>query len=189
VIGTEKMTDIIDPADRSTAFLFADGAGAILVGPSADQEIGPVVWGADGSRHHLISHTHSWLSSRENPPIWPTMRMAGPEVFRWVIQEMTEVARKAVAEAGLSVSDLAAFVPHQANMRMIDKMAQAIGLPASVVVARDVKAAGNTSAASIPLALEALLTSDEPVPRGMALLVGFGSGLSYAALATNLPSA
>ncbi|MDG4823216.1 beta-ketoacyl-ACP synthase 3 [Asanoa sp. WMMD1127] len=186
VIGSEKMTDIVDRSDRALAFLFADGAGAVLVGPADGPGIGPVVWGSDGSRSTLISHAVPWTSLREQPDIWPTMTMAGPEVFRWAVGEVIETARTAVKAAGLEPGELAAFVPHQANARITDKMAASLGLPESCVVARDVETAGNTSAASIPLALDALLASPD-APRGPALLVGFGAGLSYSALVLDLP--
>ncbi|MEV0135453.1 beta-ketoacyl-ACP synthase 3 [Dactylosporangium sp. NPDC050688] len=187
VIGTERMTDIIDPRDRSTAFLFGDGAGAVLVGPAGLPGIGPVVWGSDGARSGLIAHTDSWLAVRDKPDFWPTMRMAGQEVFRWAIQQVAPTARAAVGAAGLDVADLTAFVPHQANLRIVDKLAAALRLPDTVRVARDVVDTGNTSAASIPLALHAMLTGDAPPPSGPALLTGFGAGLSYAALVVELP--
>ncbi|GAB3823470.1 beta-ketoacyl-ACP synthase III [Dactylosporangium cerinum] len=187
VIGSERMTDVIDPKDRSTAFLFADGAGAVLVGPAEEPGIGPVVWGADGAKRDLIAHDESWLAVRGKPDFWPWMRMAGPEVFRWAIQEMAPVARNAVQSAGLTVADLAAFVPHQANVRIINKLAAALQLPEPVVVARDVERSGNTSAASIPLALETLLADNAVTPGGLALLVGFGAGLSHAAMVVRLP--
>ncbi|WP_432988901.1 beta-ketoacyl-ACP synthase 3 [Dactylosporangium sp. CA-233914] len=187
VIGAERMTDIIDPADRSTAFLFGDGAGAVLVGACDRPGIGPVVWGSDGGRAGFIGHPETWLAVRDKPDFWPTMRMMGQEVFRWAIQEVAPVTRRAVDEAGLSVADLAAFVPHQANLRIVDKLAAALGLPPGVQIARDVVSAGNTSAASVPLAMHALLSGDDP-PRGHALLAGFGAGLSYAALVVELPT-
>ncbi|NUR62894.1 MAG: beta-ketoacyl-ACP synthase 3 [Catenulispora sp.] len=179
VVGTEKMTDVIDPTDRSTAFLFGDGAGAVVVGPADTRDIGPVCWGADGSRGSLIAHSSSWLGARSGGP-WPTMRMRGSEVFRWVLQEIAPVAAEAVAAAGITVADLAAFVPHQANLRLITGLAKALGLPPSVVIADDVRTAGNTSAASIPLALERLADSGAVGPGDRVLLSGFGAGLSYA---------
>lgn len=187
VIGAEKMTDVVDAGDRSTAFLFADGAGAVVVGPAPAKEIGPVVWGSDGSRHQLIAHSESWLASRSGPDGWPTMRMAGPEVFRWAIQEVPAIARRALEAADMKADDLVAFVPHQANARIIDAMANALALPAHVVVARDVVTEGNTSAASIPLALHRLLNSGALRDGGPALLVGFGAGLTHAAQVVWLP--
>jgi len=187
VIGAERMTDIIDPKDRSTAFLFGDGAGAVLVGPAPDAGIGPVVWGSDGTRSDLVAHDDSWLGVRDKPEAWPYMRMSGPEVFRWAIQEVTAVARGAVEAAGVSVGDLAAFVPHQANARIIERMARDLRLGDPTAVARDVERSGNTSAASIPLALEALLTAEPGRSGGLALLIGFGSGLSHAAMVVRLP--
>ncbi|GIF48300.1 3-oxoacyl-[acyl-carrier-protein] synthase-3 [Asanoa ferruginea] len=186
VVGSERMTDIIDPTDRSLAFLFADGAGAVLVGPAPEPSVGPVVWGSDGSRAGLIGHQEPWTSMREKPDFWPTMTMAGPEVFRWAVQEVTATARAALTVAGLDPASLAAFVPHQANARITDRMAADLGLPPSCVVAADIETAGNTSAASIPLALDALLAAPD-APHGAALLVGFGAGLSYSAMVVDLP--
>lgn len=187
VVGTEKMSDVIDPADRSTAFLFADGAGAVVVGPSPERDISPVVWGSDGSRHLLIAHSASWLDLRDGAATWPTLRMQGPEVFRWVLQEVAPATGRALAAAGLTVEDLCAFVPHQANLRLVHALAKALRLPPAVVVANDVITDGNTSAASIPLALDRLLASGRIPLRGKALLCGFGAGLAHAAMVVTLP--
>jgi 3-oxoacyl-[acyl-carrier-protein] synthase III len=187
VIGAEKMSDVIDPADRSTAFLFADGAGAVVVGPSSERDIGPVVWGSDGSRHRLIAHSASWLDLRGGASDWPTLRMAGPEVFRWVLQEIAPVTKQALDASGLTARDLCAFVPHQANLRLVEGLAKALELPSAVFVANDVITDGNTAAASIPLALDRLLASGLVPPHGKALLSGFGAGLTYAAMAVALP--
>ncbi|TDC35344.1 ketoacyl-ACP synthase III [Micromonospora sp. 15K316] len=189
VVGAERMSDIIDPTDRSTAFLFGDAAGAVVVGPAEQPGIGPTVWGSDGTKSGLIGHPDSWLAARDKPDYWPTMRMAGREVFRWAITEVAGLAGQAVAEAGIQVADLAAFIPHQANLRIIDRLARELGLPESVVVARDVATAGNTSAASIPLAMDTLLYAGGESPAGAALIAGFGSGLSYSAMVVNLPPA
>ncbi|MEV4536183.1 beta-ketoacyl-ACP synthase 3 [Asanoa sp. NPDC049518] len=186
VIGSEKMTDIIDPTDRTVAFLFADGAGAVVVGPASEPGVGPVVWGSDGARAGLIGHPEPYTSMLEKPDFWPTMAMAGPEVFRWAVQEVTATARAAVTMAGLVPAEVAAFVPHQANARITDRMVAGLDLTESCVVARDIETAGNTSAASIPLALDALLATAD-APRGPALLVGFGAGLSYSAMVVDLP--
>jgi 3-oxoacyl-[acyl-carrier-protein] synthase III len=192
VVGVERMSDIVDPADRSTAFIFGDGAGAVLVGPSATPGIGPVAWGTDPAGQHSIEQEFSWRALRDGDGDadrgrWPYLRMAGPEVYRWVITNMPDVARRAMAAAGVSPGDLAAFIPHQANLRICDAMAAALELADHVRVARDVVEMGNTSAASIPLAMERLLASGE-VPRGsLALVAGFGSGLGYAAQVIELP--
>jgi 3-oxoacyl-[acyl-carrier-protein] synthase-3 len=188
VVAAEKMSDIIDPGDRATAFLFADGAGAVVVGPAANPEISPVVWGSDGSRHEVIAHSGSWLEVRDVPGTWPTMRMAGQEVFRWATREMPAVALRALNAAGMKPEDLVAFVPHQANTRIIDAIAKALNLPDHVVVSRDVVTAGNTSAASIPLALDALRRSGAVSGGGPILLLGFGAGLTYSAQVVSLPA-
>ncbi|MGW2597902.1 beta-ketoacyl-ACP synthase 3 [Streptomyces klenkii] len=188
LVGSDKMTDIVDPADASAAFLFADGAGAVVLGPAEEPGIGPAAWGSDGSGKDLIAHSATWLGYRDDPASgWPTMRMAGPEVFRWAVQEMPEVARRAVADAGLTLDDLGVFVPHQANLRIVETLAQRLELPPHVTVARDVRYAGNTSAASIPLAIARLRELGTVSSGSLALLLGFGAGLSWAAQVVRLP--
>lgn len=188
VVGTERMSDIIDPADRSTSFIFGDGAGAAIVVASARPGIGGVVWGSDPAGLHFIEQPTAWRVSGAVPhgPL-PYLRMSGPEVYRWVIQTVPAVAQRALAIAGLRAGDLAAFVPHQANLRITTALAAALGLPDHVRVADDVVDMGNTSAASIPLALERLLAEGEVASGGAVLLVGFGSGLGYSAQVAWLP--
>ncbi|SBW28988.1 3-oxoacyl-[acyl-carrier-protein] synthase 3 [Candidatus Protofrankia californiensis] len=188
VIGAERMSDIIDPHDRSTAFLFGDGAGAIVVGPSETAGIGPVIWGSDPSARDVIAHDHSYLDWRDNTDLpWPTMRMAGQQVFRWASWQMAPVARAALDEAGITADDLAAFIPHQANIRIINILCRVLALPDTVTVARDVAIHGNTSGASIPLAMDEILASGQVPSGGLALLIGFGAGLVYAAQVVRLP--
>jgi 3-oxoacyl-[acyl-carrier-protein] synthase-3 len=187
VIGSDKMTDIIDPADRSTAFLFGDGAGAVVVGPG-EPGIAPVAWQSDGAGKSLIAHTAPWSVLRDDPDApWPTMRMVGQSVFRWATGEVPATARAALKLAGLTVDDLRAFVPHQANIRITEALAKALELGPRVAVAQDVVTSGNTSAASIPLAMEQLLSSGAVASGDLALLVGFGAGLTQAAQVVELP--
>jgi 3-oxoacyl-[acyl-carrier-protein] synthase III len=188
VVGTERMSDLIDHDDRSTAFLFGDGAGAVVVGPSDTPAMGPVVWGADGSQGHAIDQSASWLQLRHDPPErFPALTMQGQTVFRWAVYEMARAARKALEAAGVDAADLEAFVPHQANLRIVDALATTLRLPAGVAVSRDIVHTGNTSAASIPLAIEQLLASGAVRRGGLALTIGFGAGLSYAGQVVTLP--
>ncbi|MFD4370788.1 beta-ketoacyl-ACP synthase III [Streptomyces sp. NPDC058486] len=189
VVGAERMTDLLNLSDRSTAFIFGDGAGAVVIGPSETPGIGPVVWGADGSQHEAIAQTEPWTALKDAPPggEFPSLRQEGRSVFRWAVYQMPEVALRAVREAGLDVTDLDVFLPHQANVRIIDAMADRIGLPPTVVVAKDIVHSGNTSGASIPLAMEALLASGEARSGDTALLLGYGAGLSYAGTVVTLP--
>jgi len=188
VIGSERMSDIIEPTDRSTAFIFGDGAGAAVVGRADQPGIGPVIWGSDPKGLHCIEQRTSWKDAGDTAgEAWPYLRMSGPEVYRWVVTTMPQVAQQALAAAGLEAADLAAFIPHQANLRISESLAKALDLPAHVQMARDIIEMGNTSAASIPLAMERMLTSGE-IPSGApALLIGFGSGLGYAAQIVTLP--
>ena len=187
LIGAEVMSTIVDPTDRSSAFIFGDGAGAAVIGPSSTPAIGPTVWGSDAAQWQAIHQNHSWTDYRSGEVPWPTLRMMGPKVFRWAVWEMAPVAQKALDAARVGVDDLAAFIPHQANMRIIDAMAKELKIPPHVVIARDVADAGNTSAASIPLAMDRLLREGQVASGGLALLIGYGAGLSYSAQVVELP--
>ncbi len=188
VIGAERMTDIVDPTDRAIAFLFADGAGAVVVGPSAEPGIGPAVRGADGSYANALRMDSDWGSVRDDPNLpRPYLRMDGRSVFRWAVGRIVPAARRAMAAAGVRPEELAAFVPHQANLRMTEVMADRLGLADSVRVATDVSASGNTSAASIPLAMERLLAEGTVHSGQPALLIGFGAGLNYAGQVVLMP--
>jgi len=188
VIGVERLSDILDLTDRGTAFIFADGAGAVVVGPSEEPGIGPVAWGSDGEQADLIRQREDWrdvVASAE--PRMPHLIMQGNAVFRWAAFEMAKVAREALDRAGITVDDLDVFVPHQANMRITDAIVRALKLPARVVVARDIAEQGNTSAASIPLALARLVEDGEARSGDRALLIAFGAGLAYAAQVVTVP--
>jgi 3-oxoacyl-[acyl-carrier-protein] synthase-3 len=189
VIGVERLSDMTDKSDRSTAFLFADGAGAAVIGPSQSPAIGPVVWGSDGDQAGLIRQTHAWDNALqvEAEAAWPTLRMDGNPVFKWASFAMAKTAAEALDAAGVRPEDLDVFAPHQANMRITDAMFRALKLPSDVVVARDIAYQGNTSAASIPLAIEALLESGEAKSGDTCLIIGFGAGLVYAGQVIVLP--
>ena len=189
VVGAEKLSDLVDPTDRSISFLLADGAGAVIVGASDTTGIGPTVWGSDGSNWDTIHMTSTFSEYRANPGevAWPTLRQDGQTVFRWAVWDMAKIARKTLAASGLEPGDLAAFIPHQANMRIIDEFAKQLKLPDSVVVAKDIEMQGNTSAASIPLAMHALLEERPDLSGGYALQIGFGAGLVYGAQVVTLP--
>ncbi|MBD8140783.1 MULTISPECIES: beta-ketoacyl-ACP synthase III [unclassified Frigoribacterium] len=189
VVGAEKLSDVIDPTDRTISFLLADGAGAAVVGPSDTAGIGPTVWGSDGSKWDAIGMTNTMTEYREGAGEipWPTLRQEGQTVFRWAVWEMAKVAKEALERAGVTAEQLSAFVPHQANMRIIDEFAKQLGLPESVVIGRDIATTGNTSAASIPLATHRLLDEHPELSGGLALQIGFGAGLVFGAQVVVLP--
>ena len=187
VVGGEKLSDFIDPTDRTISFLLADGAGAAIVGPSDEPGISPTVWGSDGSHWDAVSMTNSLLEFRDGESEWPTLRQEGAIVFKWAVWEMAKVAKQALEVAGIKSSDLAALVTHQANIRIIDELAKELELPEHVVVARDIVNTGNTSAASIPLAMHQLLESGAVKSGGLALEIGFGAGLAFGAQVVVLP--
>ncbi|HWV49506.1 MAG TPA: beta-ketoacyl-ACP synthase 3, partial [Microbacterium sp.] len=187
VIGAEKLSDVVDPTDRSISFLLGDGAGAAVVGPSETPGIAPAVWGSDGSKSEVVAINGTLTQFRDGEVPWPTLRQEGPTVFRWAVWEMAKVAREALEVAGVEAADLAAFIPHQANMRIIDEFAKQLKLPESTVIARDIETTGNTSAASIPLASHRLMAEHPELSGGLALQIGFGAGLVFAAQVVVLP--
>jgi 3-oxoacyl-[acyl-carrier-protein] synthase III len=186
VIGAEKLSQWVDWTDRSTCIIFADGAGAAVVGPAAQQAgqrgseeetgIGPVVWGSDGDMADKIC-----IKDRNS-----FIFQEGQAVFRWATTALHPVARQACAEAGVDPAELAVFVPHQANLRIIEALARRIGAP-QAKVATDIVTAGNTSSASIPLALSRMIERGELASGDKALLIGFGAGVCYAAQVITLP--
>jgi 3-oxoacyl-[acyl-carrier-protein] synthase-3 len=187
VIGAEKLSDIVDPTDRTISFLLGDGAGATVIGPSEIPGIAPTVWGSDGSRADAVGMDATLTQFRDGEAAWPTLRQEGQTVFRWAVWEMAKVARTALEVAGITADDLAAFIPHQANMRIVDEFAKQLKLPDTVLIARDIETTGNTSAASIPLATHRLLQGHPELSGGLALQIGFGAGLVFGAQVVLLP--
>jgi 3-oxoacyl-[acyl-carrier-protein] synthase-3 len=194
VIGAEKITDFTDPADRATAFIFADGAGAVIIGEASEAGIGPVEWGSDADSRDAILMNPSWIDVRDNESqltkagiAWPNISQEGQKVFRWAVFSMSKAALKALDSAGLTVNDIDAFIPHQANIRIIETMAKEMNIPERVIIADDVRVNGNTSAASIPLAMDALLDQHPELHGKLALIIGYGAGLVYAGQVVKLP--
>jgi 3-oxoacyl-[acyl-carrier-protein] synthase III len=192
VVGSEKMSDFVDPHDRGMAFLFGDGAGAAIVSASTTSGIGPVVWGSDGSHVQTITQQptytqvqHALANGESLPPV--ALKMAGQTVFRWAVTTMVPVARRALEIAGVAPEELGAFIPHQANLRIVESLVKSLKLPSSVAIARDMETQGNTSSASIPLAMSTLLERGEVESGQPALLIGFGAGLTYAAQVVEVP--
>ena len=189
VIGVEKMSDFMDLTDRATAFIFADGAGAVVIGKSEEVGIGPTVWGSDADSRDAILMQPAWTEFknmdqvRENEKQWPNIEQQGQAVFRWAVYSMSKAAAKALEASGVKAEELGAFIPHQANYRIIETMAKQLELPESVVIADDIKLNGNTSAASIPLALDVGVRSGQ-IQRGQHLLLeGVGGGFAWGAAA------
>jgi len=188
VVGAEKLSDFAKPTDRSISFLLGDGAGAAVVGPSDTVGISPTVWGSDGSKWDSVGMDRPLKDAFDDAEgEFPTLRQDGQTVFRWAVWEMAKVAQEALEASGISATELTAFVPHQANMRIIDEFAKQLGLPENVLIARDIETTGNTSAASIPLAMHRLLHEHPEASGGYALQIGFGAGLVFGAQVVTLP--
>ncbi|TCO47966.1 beta-ketoacyl-ACP synthase III [Actinocrispum wychmicini] len=172
VIGAEKLTDWVDPTDRANAIIFADGAGAAVVGPADEPGIGPVAWGSAGDLVDMIYN-------RDNKYIY----QEGQTVFRWATTQIAPIAIRALELAGLQPSDVDALIPHQANLRIVEAIAKklrAAGAKEKMEVADDIIYTGNTSSASIPIALDHMRKAGRVNTGDVLLMVGFGAGLSYA---------
>ncbi|MGW2345048.1 beta-ketoacyl-ACP synthase III [Streptomyces sp. NPDC001661] len=179
VVGADKMSAVTDWTDRSTCVLVGDGAGAVVVEPCAEGEepgIGPVLWGSVPEMGDAVRI--------EGEPA--RFAQEGQSVYRWATRSLPPLAREACAKAGLDPADLAAVVLHQANLRIIEPLAEKIGA-VNAVIARDVVDSGNTSAASVPIALSKLVERGELVSGAPALLFGFGGNLSYAGQVVRCP--
>ncbi|GAA1813099.1 beta-ketoacyl-ACP synthase III [Nesterenkonia flava] len=204
VVGVEKLSDFIDNHERTISFLLGDGAGAAVVGRSETPAISPSVWGSNGDKWAAVAMDNSLLRLRDalaeaqssgdasrlldaEEKLWPTLRQDGQTVFRWAVWEMAKVAQQALDTAGVAPEDLTAFVPHQANIRIIDELAKQLKLPESVLIGRDIVDAGNTSAASIPLAMHRLRAEHPEISGGLALQIGFGAGLAFGAQVIRIP--
>ncbi len=172
VVGAEKLSDVVDPTDRTISFLLGDGAGAVVIGPSEFPGIAKTVWGSDGSKAGAVGMGNTLTEFRDGEAPWPTLR---------------QVAKQALDAAGVTPDQLAAFIPHQANMRIVDEFAKQLKLPETVAIARDIETTGNTSAASIPLATHRLLQEHPELSGGLALQIGFGAGLVFGAQVVVLP--
>lgn len=179
VIGADKMAGVADWTDRSTCVLVGDGAGAAVVeatGPGEEPGIGPVLWGSVPEMGHAVRIEGS-------PPVFA---QEGQAVYRWAITQLPPLARQVCLRAGVELEELGAVVLHQANLRIIEPLARKIGA-VNAVVARDVVDSGNTSAASIPMALSKLVDRGEVASGAPALLFGFGGNLSYAGQVIRCP--
>ncbi|MEV2238711.1 beta-ketoacyl-ACP synthase III [Micromonospora sp. NPDC049891] len=179
VIGAEKLSDFTDWTDRSTCIIFGDGAGAAVVTAAAEDEpagVGPVVWGSVPERGDAV-RIEGWR---------PYVAQEGQTVFRWATTALAPLALQACERAGVDPSELAAFVPHQANARIIDGIAKRLNI-GQAIVAKDIVESGNTSAASIPLALSKLVERREMPSGAPVLLFGFGGGLTYAGQVVRCP--
>ena len=188
VVGAEKLSDLAKPTDRTISFLLGDGAGAVVIGPADEAGISSTIWGSDGGKWDAVGMDRPVRDAFEDPEgEFPTLRQDGQTVFRWAVWEMAKVAQQALDAAGITSSDLAAFIPHQANMRIINEFAKQLDVPESVVIARDIETTGNTSAASVPLAMHRVLEEHPELSGGYARIIGFGAGLVYAAQIVRLP--
>jgi 3-oxoacyl-[acyl-carrier-protein] synthase-3 len=184
VIGAETLTRVVDPTDRSVAVLFGDGAGAAVLVPHEGASLGPFRLGADGRDPSMLWTAAGGTRTPVDEVVLEArshyLTMRGGDVYRNAVSRMTEASVGVLADAGLTVDDVDLFVGHQANVRIIDAVLQRIGLPGDrshVTVDRH----GNTSAASVPLALADARDAGRLHPGDTVLLAAFGAGLTFGA--------
>jgi 3-oxoacyl-[acyl-carrier-protein] synthase-3 len=173
LVGSEQLTHWVDPKDRANSIIFADGAGAAVVTASESEQIGPIAWGSDETLTETI-----YIAGRDS-----FVYQEGQSVFRWATTAIAPVAIRAVEQAGVALSDIDVFVSHQANLRIVDAIAKKLvlaGARADMRVARDIVTTGNTSSASIPIALDRMRRAGEVASGDLVLAIGFGAGLTYA---------
>ncbi|QQK51762.1 ketoacyl-ACP synthase III [Mycobacterium avium subsp. paratuberculosis] len=188
VLGSEKLSPTVDMTDRSNCFIFADGAAGVVVGETPTQGIGPTVWGSDGTQATAIRQDIDWMDYLDRPTgPRPFLRLEGSAVFRWAAFEMGKVGQQAMDAAGGRPDEIDVFLPHQANSRINEILAKSLELRPDAVIANDIEHTGNTSAASIPLAMAEVLATGAAKAGDLALLIGYGAGLSYAAQVVRLP--
>jgi 3-oxoacyl-[acyl-carrier-protein] synthase-3 len=188
IIGAEKLSDWLDWNDRSTAIIFADGAGAAVIGPAADAAsvgVGPVAWGSAGEMNQAIR-----ILDGHGSRAGGALHQEGQAVFRWATTQVAPVALRAIELAGLTPADIDVFVPHQANLRIVEAVAKKLrkqGAREDMRVADDIVHSGNTSSASVPLALDHMRADGRVRSGDTVLLVGFGAGLSFAGQVVRFP--
>jgi len=187
VVGAELMSRIIDWSDRSTCVLFGDGAGAVVLGPTDEDGVGILAseLSADGSYSSILNLPGGGTA---NPATKETvkaglhyLKMQGNEVFKLAVRALGESAKEVLAKAGVSGEELDLFIPHQANSRIINAVAKRLGVPSEKVYI-NVDRYGNTSAASIPIALDELVRAGKISSGNLILLDAFGGGVAYGAL-------
>jgi 3-oxoacyl-[acyl-carrier-protein] synthase-3 len=202
IVGADELSTHLDWNDRSTCVLFGDGAGAVVVSASDEPGILATTMGSDGSgaglltikagsrnRQTSVHHKNNGKNGKNGKVDGMVvrsddyfLRMNGPQVFRWATQMLAKASDKVITASGLSASQVDLFIPHQANFRILETAARRLGLPIEKVFS-NVKEYGNTSAASIPIALCEAIQSGRVKVGDNLVLASFGAGLTWSALA------
>ncbi|MFH9069046.1 beta-ketoacyl-ACP synthase III [Streptomyces alboflavus] len=193
VIGAETLSTITDKSDRGTAVVFADGAGAVVLRRGTVEEAGAVLatrLGSDGTQKDLAiiaAGGARWPEENQTAARGERcLRMQGPQMFTHAVRRMTEVSRMLLETVGWQVSDVEAFIGHQANQRILDKVADLVGIPPAHCLG-NLHRVGNTSSASIPLVMDEAVRDKSVSPGARTLLTAFGGGAVWGAVAMTWP--
>jgi 3-oxoacyl-[acyl-carrier-protein] synthase-3 len=178
IVASEKMTDIIGQDDKENAFLFADGAGAVVLSGSEETHLLGTIMSSDCIHCDDVRQESSWREAVESG-VNARLELNGLSVYRWTVEIMPKRILKLLASCGVSIEDVAFYIPHQANLRIIESIVKKLGLSDKTIVAKDIVAHGNTSAASIPIALNSLLKSNRIKRGDIVIMSGFGAGIVY----------
>jgi len=187
VVGAELLSRIVDWTDRGTCVLFGDGVGAVVLGPSETPGRGILAscMAADGSQWGILNMPGGGTAHPTSPETLAGglhfIKMQGNEVFKVAVRALHEMAERVLEQAGCSGEDLSLFIPHQANRRIIDAVAKRLRVPEDKVYV-NVDRYGNTSAASIPIALDEVVRAGRVRPGDLILLDAFGGGVTYGAV-------
>lgn len=183
VIGAEKLSTVLDWTDRTTCVLFGDAAGAVVLGPAPEGSTGEIVGTklySEGGNTELLQIPGGGSAHPTPGPGTPArfIEMKGREVFKFAVREMEDAARDILEQHGIHADEVDCVVPHQANLRIIDSIAKFLEIPVDRFFV-NLERYGNTSAASIPLAIDEARRSGRIKPGSLSLLVAFGAGLTY----------
>ncbi|MDH6135462.1 3-oxoacyl-[acyl-carrier-protein] synthase-3 [Kitasatospora sp. MAA4] len=188
LIGAETFTSILDPRDRTTAAIFGDGAAAVVLRAGDPQEpgaIGPLLLGSDGTQSDLIQIPAGGARTRNStvppPPEDHFFRMNGSDTYRHAVERTTAVARTALERAGWLPEQVDRFAAHQANARIVNAVADRLGIPAGERRLANIDRVGNTAAASVPLLLAESVASGRLRPGDRTLIAAFGGGVTWGA--------
>lgn len=184
VVGADALTRHVDFTDRATCVLFGDGAGAVVLQAAEEAGVLGIDLGSDGNGADVLKIPAGGSAAPVTPQRLAAgehhLKMSGRDVFKFAVRVIPETTRNALAASGLTPADIDWLVPHQANQRILDTVAERLGVPGEKVVSI-IAGTGNTSAASIPLALDELYNSEKLRPGMVLALVGFGAGLTWGA--------
>jgi 3-oxoacyl-(acyl-carrier-protein) synthase III len=186
VVAAEHMSPFLNMGDPDTAALFGDGSGAVLLEVSEDNQVFPASWTSDGEAFDYVIQSHTTQQLSEGVTELPQVSMKGGAVYRWAREHVPDLCRSAIARAGFTEEDIEVFIPHQANGKIIDVVTRQLGFE-DRMLPTTIEGIGNTLSASVFQAMESLIGRDDVPVNALALVTGFGAGMTGCAQVVRLP--